>query len=261
MRVFYENRIGKVMNYKTEVDYYNSEYQYEKKNTNWLQKFMIDLYPVLPDASYRILDLVQKTDSVLEIGCGDGCLTAMLAPNCNKLTAIDISEMGINLTKDRLSNSGYVADIYKMDTQDMCFKDSSFDKVVGLYILHHLDLQESIKEIYRVLKPNGIAVFIEPLEMNFISNIWRKLTPSYRTKTEKPLSYTDIKELAKYFKKAKCTEFNFLNLFSSLVYCVTFSEKLKQRVGKLLIKYDAECLNMFKFLKRFSGTIQIEFVK
>jgi len=45
-------------------------------------------------------------------------------------------------------------------------QDAVFDSVVGSSILHHLEIEEALREIYRVLKPGGTIWFTEPNMLN-----------------------------------------------------------------------------------------------
>lgn len=49
-----------------------------------------------------------------------------------------------------------------MSVQDLEFDDNMFDYAVGLGALHHLNLDLAGKELSRVLKPGGAAIFVEP---------------------------------------------------------------------------------------------------
>ncbi len=46
------------------------------------------------------------------------------------------------------------------------YPDAGFDSVVGSSVLHHLELEEALGEIYRVLKPGGTIYFTEPNMLN-----------------------------------------------------------------------------------------------
>ena len=41
----------------------------------------------------------------------------------------------------------------------MSFTDDSFDAVIGSSVLHHLDIEKALSEIYRVLRPGGVISF------------------------------------------------------------------------------------------------------
>lgn len=102
---------------------------------------------------------------VLDIGCGTGNLTKFFSinENCN-VTGIDISIDMLRVAKEKFKNFKNVQ-FFSAAAEDIPFKDSSFDVVVGYSILHHLpDLGKVFYEVFRVLKPQGIFVFGEPVE-------------------------------------------------------------------------------------------------
>jgi ubiquinone/menaquinone biosynthesis C-methylase UbiE len=100
----------------------------------------------------------------LELGCGTGFFTAEIAASGASITAIDISpdllqEAAENVKADNvtfLCENAYA----------MSFPDASFDSVIGSSVLHHLELEQALSEIFRVLKDGGIACFTEPNMLN-----------------------------------------------------------------------------------------------
>jgi SAM-dependent methyltransferase len=150
-----------------------------------------------------------KGNDILDYGCYDGWMTPRyqkMAPA--SITGLDISETGI--AKARAS-FGDVAKFYTGDAHAMPFPDASFDLVVGRSILHHLDLEVALKEIRRVLRPSGKAVFMEPLRDNPGAKILRALTPKARTTDERPLTRADVERADALFG---CSEHFFFNLVS-----------------------------------------------
>ncbi len=137
---------------------------------------------------------------VLEYGCGDGSGSERLLKHDAILTGIDISEEGINKARQRISKSNYKAEYFVMDAESTTFEDDYFDVVVGLGILHHLDLNKASKEITRILKHDGHAIFEEPLGHNPAINLYRTFTPDKRTSCEHPLKMFDIRLLSDYFQ-------------------------------------------------------------
>jgi SAM-dependent methyltransferase len=43
------------------------------------------------------------------------------------------------------------------------FPDASFDRIHGLGILHHIGIERGLAEVERLLRPGGLAVFLEPM--------------------------------------------------------------------------------------------------
>jgi 2-polyprenyl-3-methyl-5-hydroxy-6-metoxy-1,4-benzoquinol methylase len=101
---------------------------------------------------------------VLELGCGSGFFTRELVKSCSCVNAIDISPDLLDLAKLSLPNSNVT---FKVENAyEMSFDDNSFDAVVGISVLHHLDIDKGLSEIFRVLKPGGFIIFTEPNMMN-----------------------------------------------------------------------------------------------
>lgn len=128
--------------------------------------------------------------SVLSVGCWSGDeLQELVRYSPARVVGIDISETAICEARAKW---GTKAQFHAMDVHRMSFADDSFDVVFGRAILHHLDLETALREIRRVLKPGGWAIFEEPLADNPAGKILRWLTPKARTLEEQPLSRTQI---------------------------------------------------------------------
>ena len=130
--------------------------------------------------------------------------------NPKEIVCINISEHYLNDGIQKSRDSGLNIDFKLMDANNLFFDNESFDIVIGGQILHHLDFTSAISEINRVLKPDGQIIFREPLGINPVSKIIRKITSSYRTKDESPLSEDDFKVIEKYF----LTKYYYEQLFS-----------------------------------------------
>jgi len=139
---------------------------------------------------WRVADRTVPGHNVLDYGCYDGSITdALLRRGPQKLVGIDISKVAINRAKLRFGDR---AAFRVMDAHHLDFPDDSFDLVVGRAILHHLEFATAIREIGRVLKPGGQAVFMEPLRDNPAGKLFRLLTPRAHTTDELPLSRSQI---------------------------------------------------------------------
>lgn len=127
---------------------------------------------------------------ILDYGCYTGAMTPRFA-RCNpkSITGIDISEYGVGKAQETF---GDIASFHVGDAHRTPFPDESFDLIVGRSIIHHLEFEIAIREIHRILKPNGRAVFIEPLGDNPGAKLIRAITPKARTTDELPLSRAQI---------------------------------------------------------------------
>ena len=153
---------------------------------------------------------------VLEYGCGPGGYSFSLAKSGARVVGIDISEVAIEQAKEvaRREGLGGTTKFLVMDAENLEFEDDYFDLVCGGGIIHHLDADASFSEISRVLKPDGRAVFLEPLGYNPLINIFRKLTPNLRTKDEHPLNFKDFKAAERHFKTVNSHHFDLCTLLA-----------------------------------------------
>ena len=102
--------------------------------------------------------------AILEIGCGTGYFTRELTQRGADIVAIDVSPDLLEIAKAK-----YSAPNVRYEIQNACaltYADAMFDSVVGSSILHHLEIEKALREIYRVLKPGGTIYFTEPNMLN-----------------------------------------------------------------------------------------------
>ena len=118
----------------------------------------------------------------------------------SSLTCINISEVELQVGIDSAVSSKNSPDFILMDAHDLQFEDGTFDFVFGDAILHHLNMAPALDEIFRVLKPNGKILFVEPLDINPVGKLVRSLTKKARTSDEQPLRLCDIAEIKKRFE-------------------------------------------------------------
>ncbi|MEK6546501.1 MAG: class I SAM-dependent methyltransferase [Nitrospinota bacterium] len=107
---------------------------------------------------------------VLDFGCGTGTLTIMAKIKSPESTiiGIDVDEKIIGIAKKKIARQRLNIEIDKYDGNAMPYENESFDKVISSLVFHHLIGEQKgniLKEIYRILKPNGeihIADFGRP---------------------------------------------------------------------------------------------------
>ena len=149
---------------------------------------------------------------VVDFGCGSGANTALLAGRGAHVWAIDISEDLVRLGRRRLKISGREdgATFIVSSAHDLPFPDESVDVVFGIAILHHLDLDLVAREVRRVLKPGGRAIFQEPVRNSAVIRFARSLVP-YRAPDvspfERPLTDAELQRFASGFRKCSMRAF------------------------------------------------------
>jgi len=106
--------------------------------------------------------------TVLEIGPGKGSYTKAIAKSIlpdGKVYAIDIQESIINRLKKRIEKDNIENIIPKIDNvYNLSFEDSSIDRVIMIACLPEIpEPIRALKEIKRILKPNGLLSLSELL--------------------------------------------------------------------------------------------------
>lgn len=96
---------------------------------------------------------------VLVPGCGFGEDAIRLGLLGAKVSAFDLSAESIEIAARRAASSGKVdVEFAVMPAEAMAYPDNSFDMVLFVDILHHVDIERTMREIRRVLKPGGTII-------------------------------------------------------------------------------------------------------
>jgi SAM-dependent methyltransferase len=197
---------------ETERTFHNQRFGGEQDHRESLNRWYAALAPCIRKQN-ELIRRHGRGRRVLEYGCADGRISLAhdrLAHDSASFHGIDISDQAIdraqrNAAAQRLTHCKFLV----MDAEQMTFPDGAFDLVFGRGILHHLDLERSLPEIVRVLRPGGKAIFVEPLGHNPVLNRFRDKTPHLRTPDEHPLLRGDLRLARQHFQQMECTYFGF----------------------------------------------------
>ncbi len=193
---------------ETERKFHNSRFGSEEDFRGHLNRW----YAAIESGKAEQDELVKKLakdKTVLEYGCSDGDLSLgilNLPSITNRAHGIDISDKAIDKANARARSMKAQPLFLTMNAEKLDYSDGMFDLVFGRGIIHHLDLQASLSEIKRVLKPGGRAIFLEPMGHNIALNWYRNRTPSLRTPDEHPIVIADF-ELAESIIGETITKF------------------------------------------------------
>lgn len=125
----------------------------------------------LPIITHHVLKPKAKTQvNLLDFGCGPGDNSLRFSRAGFKVTGFDICENNINSCRTLFDKNNAEGSFYVSVAENLPMPDESFEVVAGIDILHHVDIIKSIKEVRRVLKKNGIAIFREPIEVPVLDN-------------------------------------------------------------------------------------------
>ena len=129
-----------------------------------------------------------QCDLALDIGCGTGEFSRLLASRAQRVLALDLSQQMIRVAQERstpVSNIEYqVADVLKVE-----LPPARFDCIVSIATLHHLPFDLMLEKMKAALKPHGVllvldlfkaesvtdfALSIPAMPWNFIPRLWKE---------------------------------------------------------------------------------------
>lgn len=111
--------------------------------------------------------LCPKNGHILDLACGYGRITLPLARKGYSIEGIDITPVLIADAKKKAKAEKLSVTFRVGDMQKLPYKEDYFDTIICLWssfnhLLHKKEQRKALKEIYRVLRPCGVA-FIEML--------------------------------------------------------------------------------------------------
>jgi SAM-dependent methyltransferase len=116
----------------------------------------------------------------LELGCGSGEFTSRLVESGCELTAVDISEVSVARCRERVGDRAEVV-VGNIETGEG-LEGLQFDAVVGVSVLHHVDVGACLNAIAPLLRAEGRLAFSEPNRAN--PQVWaeRRFEPLRRAR-------------------------------------------------------------------------------
>lgn len=154
----------------------------------------------MEDLNKKVMNYLGSTTrkKILEVCCGQGGTAPYLPKNAN-FTGIDLSDAAIELAKQHFADYPNYK-FQQMDACELTFDNNTFDVVIAKEAIEHVpDPLKMLKEVYRVLKPNGKLVITSPnrdslhLRMNRLIG-YRDFKCSYDHIRE--LTWTEFQKLA-----------------------------------------------------------------
>lgn len=213
--------------------------------------------PIFPKEHlfHQMLPLEGKL--VLDYGCGNGENSVLLAKCGAQVEGFDLSSEMCRVATERAEVNGVASSvtISCRSGEHTGYPDHRFDIVFGCAILHHLDMQLACREIRRLLKPGGVALFAEPVAFSgsyrWIKRQIRRVLPApvHITETERQLTQEDFRVLSAHFERVDCTCFGLLDRALGIRPLIRF----EPAVARL----DYRLLRTFPTLQRYCSYVTI----
>lgn len=126
----------------------------------------------------RFTEVRKVSDSVrgkiLDIGAADGTFSKQIldATNANSLIGLDVLKTSVDWANKHWKKNNKMKFIVG-DAHKLKFKNNSFDAVFALEVLEHVhDPVKVLKEVKRILKKGGYAVFLVPSDNRLFLLVW-----------------------------------------------------------------------------------------
>jgi 2-polyprenyl-3-methyl-5-hydroxy-6-metoxy-1,4-benzoquinol methylase len=206
---------------------------------------------------------------LLDFGCGPGIYSLLFAKIGFHVSGFDISPNNIAIAEQLAAKYGLSeqADFKIGAGERLEFDDETFDVVVGVDILHHVDIEHSVRECLRVLKRGGSAIFKEPIEVPVFdplrdSAFGRWLVPKDRslekhiTEDERKLTNQDLQTIRRLGARMTVKRFRLLSRLDAFNKNLATSGQASP-----IEKFDERVFKLLPFMKTFGGDIVITLTK
>jgi ubiquinone/menaquinone biosynthesis C-methylase UbiE len=135
-------------------DYTHIEETYDRGSRDYGDHFKIPHQFIEPERQ-QFIQRLSAGSKILDCGCGPGMDTEKFCQLGYSVTAIDLSERFVSLTKERVQR----ATVKKMDMRHLEFPQASFDGLWASFSLLHIrasDIEQTLSGFRTALRPHGL---------------------------------------------------------------------------------------------------------
>jgi len=234
------------MNRRGKGDYYNRTYFENQSTYGYTNGYRYEDYKQYFDNIARFIAEKYQPKSVLDIGCAKGYLVKSFLDLGINAYGVDISAYAINNSLPEVRSRLKLCDI---EQEKLPFNDDSFDVVIMSEVIEHLrEIKFAMKEIKRVLKPEGIIYLTTP-------------TPKWKLYDPTHINIHDIDFWLEFFKECgfDCEILPYIKSPEAKdVIEMLNPEKnrfLQSKMGKLLVKWLSNLILYFRFADKLNNLI------
>jgi ubiquinone/menaquinone biosynthesis C-methylase UbiE len=131
--------------------------------SKYIFPYLLELNFASPEiARLRRETLSNVSGEILEIGFGTGLNLPHYPTHVRRISVVEPEPRLNARAQKRIAQSGIAVELHTLSAEKLPFADGSFDSVVSTWTLCSIpDVDQAMKEIYRVLKPDGRFFFVE----------------------------------------------------------------------------------------------------
>ena len=183
---------------------------------------------------------------ILEVGSGSGALAVWLALQGADVVAVDVSEGNVRVGRRKAEASGASGNVTFLHTpvETLDHPDGCYDAIIGNQVLHHFDLPVAMANLARMLAPDGVAVFCEPVlflpesirALRYRPLVLRYFPSRVHTPDERAINNATLDVISNAFEHSECLPFQAACRLQNFVELSDAWFARLQRVDRFLLR-------------------------
>ncbi len=183
-----------------------------------------------------------NSEMILDVASGTGDFAIAASKlNPRKIIGFDLSEQMLNVGREKVKRKGldHIIEFLKGDSEAMPFQDKQFDAItVAFGVRNFENLENGLKEFYRVLKDDGVAVILEfskpkyfPMKQLYLFYFFKILPLVGRLISKDQSAYSYLPESVMAFPDDQ----KFLTLLRKMGFSKTMQHRLSFGIATIYI--------------------------
>lgn len=204
-------------------------------------------------------DLSDK--EICEVGCGDGKMSIQLSLlGARKVVALDLSPELVEIARKNLENHGIPEDrvSFRVEDAEELDLDQKFDVVFIFSVLHHMNIAKTMPNVARILKDNGKAVILEPVNFSKGLKTLRRFVPVPLevTPDERQFDEDDLEVIRGVFGSTETRYYRFLSRLERFLpnrHKIEKGHLLTRLILLTLYWADQRIISLFPWMRKYYG--------
>jgi 2-polyprenyl-3-methyl-5-hydroxy-6-metoxy-1,4-benzoquinol methylase len=169
---------------------------------------------------------------LLEVGAGGGSLAVWLALQGAEVVGVDVSGGILEVARRRAERNGVAerttfvhSPIESFEPRAAGLDHDRYDGIIGNNVVHHVERDEGLANVARLLAPGATAVFCEPVllvpawlrALRYSAPVRRRFPPHTHTPDERSLDQGDLAVMRRHFRHVRWEPFGLLGRLQNFV--------------------------------------------
>ena len=137
---------------------------------------------------------------VLDAPCGGGRASLLLAGLGYEMTAADLSDSMIEITRENVAKAGLKIPVEHQDLEHLTYADRHFDSILSFRLFHHFPdaeiRQRVVRELCRVAQDFVVLSYFSPWSFTSLNRRWRAVRGGRKSQKHS----TSLGEVKSYFE-------------------------------------------------------------